>query len=85
MIRSGAGAVKAAPPPTRYRHSGRRDAERLEDPEPSGAREREAVGSTVREQIAFGAAGFRVYASLRSPSPGMTIAGRGWTNEGYHA
>jgi hypothetical protein len=34
-------------------------AQRSEDPEPSGAREREAVADTLPEQIAFGAAGFR--------------------------
>ncbi len=29
----------------------------------------------MREQVAFGAAGFRASVSLRSPPPGMTIAG----------
>ncbi len=31
--------------PHRYRHSGRRGAQRLGDPEPSGARQRDPVGS----------------------------------------
>lgn len=59
-----------SPVPRRsFLSSFRAEARRAEDPEPGGAREREPVEDTlfeiVREQIAFGAALFRVSAALR--------------------
>ena len=51
--------------PTRYRHSGRRAAERLGDPEPSGA-EGDLFRQGVRDSFALSrAAGFRVSAAPR--------------------